>query len=438
MVILINAFMLLLFVMTINRHVVIHSLQSSRASLYARSESTHRQQYSSIKLKQSRLPLKLSSTTVDINLGQYFKIEEFLDVYKSCPSSIRGVYAVEDSDGGVKVIEASQDIYNDLKELVSDVDATYHHRLHGVRVQTFKAAASIRTISSYRDELLRQIRVTSDVVDVVNSSQSSYILHSNSSAGSSASTDHRIEPQRNSDNYSSIDNLRDSLKSILNANDDSRNHHDETDISGRESPDASSTDKFSPFDESNGAKRIDSNTTESSSSSLVDIRSGMTMSSTRMELTVENVNKVLDQIRPMLISDGGNVAVHAVDVEERSIEVVLEGACGSCPSSTTTMKMGIEKILKGSFSNLSSITSVDAKAVLSPNLDFLRLITDTLQKIMPAITSLGGQVVVSDVDVDKGCVYITFSGPDRLRTGVERVLTSNKKIKSVVFIDSSC
>ena len=430
MMIMLIKLLLLCFVMTMDRHVIIQSLQSklSRSYLYGSSKST-----SSVKLKQSRLPL--SSTTVDINLGQYFKIEEFLDLYKSCPISIRGVYAVEDSDGGVKVIESSQDIYNDLKELVSDVDATYNHRLHGVRVQTFKAAASMRTISSYRDELLRQIRVTS-VVEAVNSSQRSYI-HSNSSAGSSGAND-RIDLKRNSDYYSSItprdamDNLRDSLKSILNANDDSGNH-DATDIGDKGSRDASSTGIVSPFDKSHEVERLDSNTTESSS--RVDIRSGM--SSSTMELTVENVNKVLDQIRPMLISDGGNVTVHAVDVEERSIEVVLEGACGSCPSSTTTMKMGIEKILKGSFSNLSSITSVDAKAVLSPNLDFLRLITDTLQKIMPAITSLGGQVVVSDVDVDKGCVYITFSGPDRLRTGVERVLTSNKKIKSVVFIDSS-
>ena len=53
-----------------------------------------------------------------------------------------------------------------------------------------------------------------------------------------------------------------------------------------------------------------------------------------MEFTVQNVNKVLDEVRPHLISDGGNVAVHKIDPEKRSVELVLEGACGSCPSST--------------------------------------------------------------------------------------------------------
>ena len=58
-----------------------------------------------------------------------------------------------------------------------------------------------------------------------------------------------------------------------------------------------------------------------------------------LELTIENVNKVLDEVRPYLIADGGNVAVHSVDKEKRSIQLVLEGACGSCPSSTVSIEM---------------------------------------------------------------------------------------------------
>ncbi|KAL3929107.1 MAG: hypothetical protein SGPRY_002099, partial [Prymnesium sp.] len=66
----------------------------------------------------------------------------------------------------------------------------------------------------------------------------------------------------------------------------------------------------------------------------------------------DNVDKVLDEVRPYLIADGGNVAVAGVDLETRDVQLILEGACGSCPSSTVTMKMGIERVL-----NLSVVRS---------------------------------------------------------------------------------
>lgn len=53
-----------------------------------------------------------------------------------------------------------------------------------------------------------------------------------------------------------------------------------------------------------------------------------------LEFTFANVDKVLDEVRPYLQADGGNVAVVEVDKEKRSVKLLLEGACGSCPSST--------------------------------------------------------------------------------------------------------
>ncbi|XVE48582.1 hypothetical protein DITRI_Ditri01bG0012900 [Diplodiscus trichospermus] len=60
-------------------------------------------------------------------------------------------------------------------------------------------------------------------------------------------------------------------------------------------------------------------------------------------LTAENVESVLDEVRPYLIADGGNVALHEID--GNVVRLKLQGACGSCPSSVMTMKMGIEKRL---------------------------------------------------------------------------------------------
>ncbi|EOD21094.1 hypothetical protein EMIHUDRAFT_60252, partial [Emiliania huxleyi CCMP1516] len=53
-----------------------------------------------------------------------------------------------------------------------------------------------------------------------------------------------------------------------------------------------------------------------------------------------------EQVRPYLVADGGNVAVVSVDAAMRNVYLRLEGACGSCPSSTVTMKMGIERVLR--------------------------------------------------------------------------------------------
>lgn len=60
-------------------------------------------------------------------------------------------------------------------------------------------------------------------------------------------------------------------------------------------------------------------------------------------LTVQFVDRALDEVRPYLIADGGNVEV--VDVEDGIVKLRLQGACGTCASSTATMKMGIERSL---------------------------------------------------------------------------------------------
>ncbi len=60
---------------------------------------------------------------------------------------------------------------------------------------------------------------------------------------------------------------------------------------------------------------------------------------------IEEVKKILDQIRPALQADGGDVELVEV-TEDGIVKVKLTGACGHCPMSTQTLKMGIEKTLK--------------------------------------------------------------------------------------------
>ena len=80
------------------------------------------------------------------------------------------------------------------------------------------------------------------------------------------------------------------------------------------------------------------------------------MSTETMALTSENVEKVLDELRPFLMADGGNVEV--VEIEGPIVKVRLQGACGSCPSSTMTLKMGIERKMRESIPEVSEVVQV--------------------------------------------------------------------------------
>ncbi len=57
----------------------------------------------------------------------------------------------------------------------------------------------------------------------------------------------------------------------------------------------------------------------------------------------QQVQEVLDKLRPFLLRDGGDCEL--VDVEDGIVHLRLLGACGSCPSSTITLKAGIERAL---------------------------------------------------------------------------------------------
>ena len=75
-----------------------------------------------------------------------------------------------------------------------------------------------------------------------------------------------------------------------------------------------------------------------------------------MALALENVEKVLDELRPFLMADGGNVEV--VELDGPIVKVRLQGACGSCPSSTMTLKMGIERKMRESIPEESEVVQV--------------------------------------------------------------------------------
>jgi len=72
----------------------------------------------------------------------------------------------------------------------------------------------------------------------------------------------------------------------------------------------------------------------------------------------EQIQKVIEAIRPAVQADNGDVFLRSVDTETGIVEVELVGACVSCPASTVTLKAGIERILKDRVEGVTEVRNI--------------------------------------------------------------------------------
>ena len=75
------------------------------------------------------------------------------------------------------------------------------------------------------------------------------------------------------------------------------------------------------------------------------------------ELLEKRVKNILEQVRPYLQADGGDVRFVEL-TDDMVVMVELTGACGSCPYSTMTLKNGIESVMKKSIPEIKSVEQV--------------------------------------------------------------------------------
>lgn len=125
-----------------------------------------------------------------------------------------------------------------------------------------------------------------------------------------------------------------------------------------------------------------------------------------LPLTAQNVETVLDEIRPYLISDGGNVALHEID--GNVVRLKLQGACGSCPSSVMTMKMGIERRLMEKIPEIVAVEPVtDEETGLELNDENIEKV---LEEIRPYLVgAAGGSLEL--VAIEEPIVKVRITGP---------------------------
>jgi Fe-S cluster biogenesis protein NfuA len=66
-----------------------------------------------------------------------------------------------------------------------------------------------------------------------------------------------------------------------------------------------------------------------------------------LDTTSQQIINILEEyVKPAVAADGGNILFDSYNESEKRVKVVLQGACNGCPSSTFTLKSGIENMLK--------------------------------------------------------------------------------------------
>ncbi|XP_077238358.1 nifU-like protein 3, chloroplastic isoform X2 [Tasmannia lanceolata] len=125
-----------------------------------------------------------------------------------------------------------------------------------------------------------------------------------------------------------------------------------------------------------------------------------------LPLTEENVERVLEEVRPGLMADGGNVVLHEID--GLVVVLKLQGACGSCPSSTMTLKMGIETRLMDKIPEIQAVEQIlDTETGLELNEENVEKI---LSEIRPYLAGTGGGLL-EFVQINGYVVKVRLSGP---------------------------
>jgi len=75
------------------------------------------------------------------------------------------------------------------------------------------------------------------------------------------------------------------------------------------------------------------------------------------ELT-NRIHKVLELVRPYLQADGGDISFVEL-TDDKIVKVKLLGACGSCPMSIQTLKLGVEQAMQKSIPEINKVIAVD-------------------------------------------------------------------------------
>ena len=80
----------------------------------------------------------------------------------------------------------------------------------------------------------------------------------------------------------------------------------------------------------------------------------------------ERVEKALENIRPYLLTDGGDVKILEIS-SDMVVKLELLGACGACPMSSMTLKAGVEESIKRAVPEIAAVEAINITSPDDPN-----------------------------------------------------------------------
>merc|ERR1719331_617593 len=144
-----------------------------------------------------------------------------------------------------------------------------------------------------------------------------------------------------------------------------------------------------------------------------------------LPLTMENVELVLDDVRPYLQNDGGDVEIKEIDGP--NVYLTLQGACEGCPSSSMTMTMGIERRLKEIIPEIQSVfqTMPDAEQLNEAS------VSEILEEIRPFLKMAGTSIELDDIQESptQPKVALCMSGKASVMTAVKTEIVARMQRK---------
>merc|ERR1711972_698387 len=140
----------------------------------------------------------------------------------------------------------------------------------------------------------------------------------------------------------------------------------------------------------------------------------------KLPLTWDNVETVLDEVRPYLRSDGGDCKI--VEIDGPIVRLELEGSCSSCSASSVTLKMGIERTLMQRIPEIIEVVAVmpDEEPLSEDGID------EVLDGIRPFLSVSGGSIALKEmVEEPQPRIVLAMAGPP-LKSMAVRVEVVNR------------
>mmetsp|Transcript_133184 Transcript_133184/g.332510 ORF Transcript_133184/g.332510 Transcript_133184/m.332510 type:complete len:340 (-) Transcript_133184:49-1068(-) len=152
----------------------------------------------------------------------------------------------------------------------------------------------------------------------------------------------------------------------------------------------------------------------------------------KLPLTWENVEAVLDEVRPYLRNDGGDCKI--VEIDGPIVRLELQGSCSSCSASSVTLKMGIEKTLAERIPEIAEVVAVmpDQEPLTEEGIE------EVLNGIRPFLSVSGGSIAKKEfLDGDNPRIVLTMTGPPlkSMAVRVEVVNRMKRKYPQVQDVD---